>query len=118
MPTLPQSEWPDACRRPEVAGIFVGGCVARGEGSRFRHKAHAHTSGPHKGWLCVLAARRLQQEELMLHEVAHLIAGCGHTDKWRRVLLEIGGTLGPVIDPTSRGGLLLRSYRKRTKGKA
>ncbi len=91
-----------------VRGVFVGGCVERGEGSRFRAKAHAHTRGEFRGWICVLSGKRLACRELLLHEAAHLIAGCGHTDKWRKVLLEIGGTLDPV-------GTILKSYHKRTR---
>lgn len=89
---------------PEVKGIFTGGCVERGEGSSFRAKAHGHLWGEYAGWICVRAARRLNDRMLMLHEAAHVITSAGHTDKWRAKLLEIGGTL----DETDS----LRSYRK------
>lgn len=110
MPVLPPEEWP-VCLKPHahaLKGIFVGGCVERGDGSRFRAKAHAHTSGEHKGWMCVLSAKRLESEAIMLHEVAHLITLQGHTDKWRKCVLEIGGTLDAVPG-------LLSSYRKRKR---
>lgn len=93
---------------PEVKGIFAGGCVERGEGSRFRAKAHAHTIGVKKGWICVLSAKRLTLRALMLHEAAHVITGLGHVDKWREKVLEIGGTIDEVPG-------LLKSYRKRRR---
>ena len=93
---------------PEVAGIFAGGCVERGEGSRFRAKAHSHTTGKFTGWICFLSAKRLTNLELMLHEIAHVLTGEGHTDKWRERLLQIGGTLDAVPG-------ILRSYHKKTR---
>jgi hypothetical protein len=92
---------------PEVAGIFVGGCIRRGEGSRFRAKAHAHTDNPHMGWICVLSAKRLTCRELMLHEAAHAITGLGHVEAWRKKLIEIGGTLDEVPG-------ILKSYHKKS----
>lgn len=71
--------------------VFVGGCV---DGRRsFRSTAHAHTSGPHLGWICLRSWRALLDVALMRHEVAHLRAGAGHTDAWRREVLTLGGTL-------------------------
>lgn len=92
---------------PEVTGLFVGGCVKRGEGSRFHAKAHAHTDNPFMGWICVLSAKRLTDRMLMLHEVAHVITGLGHVDAWRKKLLEIGGTL----DATDS----MKSYHKKVR---
>jgi len=108
--SLPPETWPGVLRqyRSDVAGVFAGGCVARGVGSRFRHKAHAHTKGLYRGWLCVLAARRLDAPELVLHELAHLLTGAGHDDRWRAKVLELGGTIDEVPG-------LLRSYRKRER---
>lgn len=109
------ANYPDCLKgHPELQGVFVGGCVARGEGSRFRHKAHAHNSGEHKGWICILSARRLECKELLLHELAHLISGCGHTDKWRKVLLELGGTLDVVFEKNS-DKIMMRDYHKRIR---
>lgn len=109
--SLPYKMWPDDLRRfpREVAGVFAGGCVARGVGSRFRAKAHAHTSGKRFGWLCFLSAKRLAARELVIHELAHLLAGKGHDDRWRAKVLELGGTIDEVPG-------LLRSYRKRARG--
>lgn len=94
---------------PEVAGVFIGGCVERGIGSRFRHQAHAHTSGEHKGWICVLSHRRLfasvrytdawgdtywdtsdRPSRLMWHEYAHVTTGHGHDDRWRTEMRRLG----------------------------
>lgn len=80
---------------PEVVGLFVGGCVDRGIGSRFRARAHAHTSGPNRGWICVLSHRRIRTAggkltRLMWHEYAHIVTGHGHDDVWRRKMAELG----------------------------
>lgn len=95
---LPVSHWPEELKHPEVKGVFVGGCVARGVGSRFRAKAHAHTSGEHCGWICFLSEKRLTCRMLCLHERAHIVTKEGHTKRWREYLLQIGGTLDPVED--------------------
>ena len=78
-----------------VEGVFVGGCVERGDGSSFRRVAHAHMrqGDPHKGWICVRARRRLTCRVLMLHELAHIITGHGHDNTFRRELLRLGGSL-------------------------
>jgi hypothetical protein len=106
MPILPRSKYPDVFRRSHaLKGVFVGGCVARGDGSRFRAKAHAHIRGAHVGWICFLSAKRLTCRELLIHELAHLIAGHGHTDHWRSIVLKLGGTLEPVPG-------IMRDYRR------
>jgi hypothetical protein len=83
--------------------IFVGGCVKRGEGSRFRSKAHAHI---YENWICFLSEKRLASKELCLHEIAHILTKSRHTDKWRKKLLQIGGTLDEVPG-------ILKSYHKK-----
>lgn len=91
---LPKAEW--LVQHPELRGIFVGGCVERGHGSRFRAKAHAHTHGPRRGWICFLSTKWLHVRELWLHELAHIVTRDGHTPRWRAFLLQIGGTLDEV----------------------
>lgn len=90
-----------------LKGVFVGGCVARGVGSRFRAKAHAHVKGPHFGWICFLSAKWLHVPELWHHEIAHIVAGEGHTEFWRTMVIQLGGTLDAV---TCDGQEVLRSY--------
>ena len=84
---------------PEVKGVFVGGCVERGEGSSFRARAHAHMrkGGRNLGWICVRSLKRVYKTDgkspsnTMLHELAHILTGEGHTDKFRAKLRELGG---------------------------
>ena len=90
---------------PHGVTVFVGGCRRRGEGSRFRAKAHAHND---ERVICYLSAKWLDYRELALHELAHVLAGNGHTDKWRAKVIELGGTIKEVPG-------ILRSYEKRAK---
>lgn len=76
---------------PQVEGVYVGACVARGPGSSFRGTAHAHcalTDFFH-GWICIRSRKRVgtyslnpdetwdgsitQARDELLHEVAHLL---------------------------------------------
>lgn len=83
---------------PEVAGLFVGGCVQRGIGSSFRARAHAHNTSndPYRGWICVRSPRRVyvgdsdRPSRTMWHEYAHIRTGQGHTDKWRAEMKALG----------------------------
>ena len=85
---------------PQLKGIFVGGCVDRGEGSSFRAQAHAHTSKTDKNyhWICVRSAKRLYMSDgrpsrLLWHELAHIITDHGHDDKWRAEMKRLGQPL-------------------------
>ncbi len=90
---------------PHGITVFVGGCRRRGEGSRFRAKAHAHSD---EKVICYLSTKWLECKELALHELAHIMTSKEHSDKWRAKLLEIGGTLDEVPG-------ILRSYHKRPR---
>lgn len=85
---------------------FIGGCFLRGVGSKFRAKAHAH---PKERIICFRSDKWLHVEELIKHELAHILTGVGHTDKWREKVLELGGTINEVPG-------ILRSYEKRKRG--
>jgi len=91
----------------QVGGIFIGGCVARGEGSSFRAKAHAHNcpKDKHFGWICVRSMKRLGEfvcnedsliiitkpSRTMWHEYAHILTpNHGHDDVWRAKMRELG----------------------------
>ncbi len=96
---MPHVEYPAFQQYPEFRGVFVGGCVDRGDGSSFRAKAHAHTKEPNQGWICVRSAKRLyvpgtdRPSKLMWHELAHILTGHGHDDTWRREVKRLGGTI-------------------------
>lgn len=101
---------------PEVEGIFIGGCVARGVGSSFCARAHAHNNKQSKnyfdvneGWICVRSIARLGQyhavaqddgltlivvdkaSRVLMHEYAHILTpNHGHDDTWRKVMQKLG----------------------------
>lgn len=78
--------------------VYVGGC---GENGRwFRRKAHAHNFKKHDsfGSICFLSAKRLYSQDgspsnTLKHEVAHLLAPTGHSEKWAATLRALGGTV-------------------------
>jgi len=94
--------YPQFEKYPEFRGLFVGGCVERGDGSSFRAKAHAHTEGTFKGWICVRSIKRIKMGDgrpsmLMLHELAHITLPNPekhwHDDAWRAKVKELGGRI-------------------------
>lgn len=107
MKLLPPDGW------KECKGIFVFGCVKRGEDSMFRASAHAHNydGSPVKGWICFRGLRKVGEvlqvpimqgdekwdgavlipSKTLWHEYAHLLTkNQGHTDKWREKMRELG----------------------------
>lgn len=82
---------------------FIGGCHMRGVGSKFRAKAHAHAK---EKIICFRSTKWIGCEYLLIHEIAHVLTGHGHTDKWRKEVLSLGGTLLEVPG-------ILRSYEKK-----
>ncbi|MBI4312054.1 MAG: hypothetical protein HY681_09765 [Chloroflexi bacterium] len=93
---------------PGVVGVFVGGCIARGEGSSFRARAHAHnsTKDPWYGWVCIRSARRLgdtapcddpawdaivvKPSRVLWHEYAHILTpNHWHDDAWRQAMRDL-----------------------------
>lgn len=110
-PASGPTPYPAFAAYPEFRGLFVGGCVTRGVGSSFRHQAHAHIdpTDEHLGWICVRSWRRLhtaagRPSQIMLHELAHLLTGQGHTDKWRAAARELGYRLPAHYRKRPRGG--------------
>ena len=103
---MPIIEFPEFEKYKEKGykGIFLGGCIERGEGSSFRAKAHAHNKptynqlpDEHFGWICVRSAKRLRMTNgkpsmLMLHELAHILTPHHwHDDVWRAKVKDLGG---------------------------
>jgi hypothetical protein len=95
---------------PQVAGVFVHGCVVRGAGSSFRASAHAHNDSKDEafGWICIRSSLKvgrfvietdgngfdgkvLEPSETLLHEIAHILSpDHGHDDAWRAKMAELG----------------------------
>ncbi len=100
-----ENDIPKYLRHEKLKCVFLGGCIKRGEGSSFRAKAHAHIIGEHKGTICYRSAKRLHQKKLGLHELAHIISECGHTEKWRKVCKDLGVSI--------KSGKGLKGYEKR-----
>ena len=104
---MPEIVHPMLSHKKEVAGVFVGHCKENGK--RFWAKAHAHTRGPNKGWICYLSSKWLHVMEVALHEYAHLVCDEPfHNDKWRKACLGVGGTIKQVPG-------ILQSYEKRSR---
>lgn len=92
---MPITPFPQFKKYPEVKGVFIGGCVERGDGSSFRAKAHAHFAGDYKGWICLRSAKRLYTatgvpSNLMLHELAHVLTNKGHVQEWADTARKLG----------------------------
>lgn len=82
---MPIVEYPEleAYRDRGFKGLWVKGCVERGEGSNVRYSAHTHKDGEFNGWICVKGHSRLRRPDgkptlLIWHELAHILSGSGH----------------------------------------
>jgi hypothetical protein len=112
MPVIPYPEF-DKYKPQGFKGVFVGGCVERGDGSSFRAKAHAHNDPkyPYFGWICVRSAKRLytrpgQPSNLMWHELCHLLTpGHSHDDAWRQRSREHGVYIGKRYEKKERNAM-------------
>lgn len=94
-------------------GLWVKGCVSRGEGSNIRRSAHTHfqPDDEWKGFICVKGYRRLRQKNgkptlLIWHELAHVLCGPRHWhDKiWQDTMRTLCGRVDSKRKPT--GGLI------------
>lgn len=82
--------------RPDVKGIYVGGCVQDGLCTLGGHAdAHAHTDkhGTHHGWVCFQHPDNVKSRNLRMHELAHIRTGQGHTDAWRAEMARLGAPI-------------------------
>lgn len=115
MPEITYSRYPKA-------RIYLGGCVERGDGSSFRHHAHAHTDRKSKyhGWICFRSFKPSDvfmydgsPSDTLKHEYAHILTGQGHTRVWAQQFKDLGGnvrnlwypkrkTVGWDVSPTGR----------------
>ena len=103
-----------------VAGVFVGGCVARGIGSSFRALAHTHTrlDDPHRHWICVRSPRRVltasgEPSRLLRHEVAHTFTRSGHGSP---AFIRALALVGLQTDGYSRAGRSRRAAKRAAIG--
>ena|SRR5271166_2423930 len=96
-----RNQFPKCIRRfKQLKGICIGACVDNtSDGISKKHVAHAHCwkGDRNKGWICLRYKYQLKEKLTLLHEIAHLIANADdkvppHGKKWKKVLLEIGGT--------------------------
>lgn len=91
--TCQKIEYEPFKKYPLVKGVFLGGCIAAMPGDPpSSYRAHAHISGEHDGWICI-RGKNLPNQNLMLHELSHILAKEGHTQKWAKILLSLGGKI-------------------------
>jgi hypothetical protein len=82
---------------PGVEGIFLGGCVDAAQPGRIARScgvlAHAHIGGHNVNWICFQMPSYFHDPTyhwLRMHELAHVLSGQGHTEKWRTALRGLG----------------------------
>ncbi len=107
---------------PQLKGVFVGGCIAKGEGSSFRAKAHAHTqeNDPYKGWICVRSLKRVyikgtkKASMLIRHELAHLLVKpyYYHNKQWQKTYKRLNKEINEIYKKEMTNGSLGNLSRK------
>lgn len=77
-----------------LRGYAIGCCVT-GERLPDDVDAHAHLVGSEPKWavgfICARSLKALRST--LLHELAHLAAGSGHTEPWRRQMRRLGARI-------------------------
>ena len=118
MPKIPYQPF---AQFTQLKGVFLGGGVDRGDGSSFRRIAHAHTNlkEPNGGFICVRSPKRLwymgaegtKPSLTMIHELAHIVVGQGHTDKFRKAYKELSKQFWGYEIPDSWDRSLVKKVR-------
>lgn len=83
-----------------LQGICVGGCINSSDSIIKQGAAHAHAdkNDDYHGWICLRFKYQLKEKFVLLHEVAHLLVPDSHHGKpWRQKVVEIGGTIKPML---------------------
>lgn len=99
-----RSEFPKCVRKfKELKGICVGCCIDKElinrDFSNVIAHAHNHPLDVRPGWICLLEKWVLEDEGILLHEIAHLLVGDGnggfrlHGKEFNKVCKEIGGKI-------------------------
>lgn len=81
----------------ELNGICIGGCINKDLWDDAVAHAHCNNNTLNQGWICLKYKTQLLERYTLLHEAAHLIVNKSsyiphHGVKWRKVLVELGGT--------------------------
>jgi len=97
VPAIPFKKWPKILQRPEVKGVFVGGCCCPWEEKPDPKEtlAHAHLQkdgGIFRGWIC-FSSEKIPNKYVVIHELSHLISETGHSKRWRETVLKLGGKI-------------------------
>jgi hypothetical protein len=107
---LPRQFWPEyltaEIASERLKGIFLGGCVLSGR-SFCTHREHAHF-----GWICLRSPGLIHDCGLIVHELAHVLTGDGHTDAWWSRCADLARRIGLDLAHVARPDRL--SLRKRT----
>jgi hypothetical protein len=77
----------------EVKGIWIGGCIegAWGDGGLVAAHAHSFREDPYCGWICSPYRWVLDDQDILLHELAHILSEQDHNFIWKGCLMALGG---------------------------